>query len=280
MKKNITFFLIVGIFAYSNSFSQTNCNRTSPFWSNNMNFIPDSNAPSFVMPLNFIIVRKSDGTGNFPNNALTWDIFSDAIDLLNETYNNLVPLNPNDSLEFDSCFNAALGEPDFIPSIKIQFVLGSIYFIDSTAFWGSKWPSLALRTYVESNYSDGFNIYFPIEELAWQCYAVDFNPCAVEGSNYAPFPSATDMNYSQHMAIRNFYAFYLYNRHQCSLETDTTACYQWLINENKKALGRIMSLEFGHTFGLSHTCAHYTFKNQCDYTIMHPPTAARLYRVA
>jgi hypothetical protein len=40
-----------------------------PIWANRMNFIPSISDSAFTIPLN-VIIRKSDGTGNFPKNLM------------------------------------------------------------------------------------------------------------------------------------------------------------------------------------------------------------------
>lgn len=252
----------------------TGCGRTSSFWqqSNRLNFIPESTDPSFIVPINIIIVRKTDGTGNFTE-TLANDIFPDAVDLLNYHYDNLVEIDPS---TYGDCFNNLLGEPVYVESVKIQFDLDTILFIDNDSYWGltSQYPSSGLISHVESVLgTNKLNIYYTMQYQAWECLVnQNLLPCSCsQGSGYVNFneavatpPSETNMNSKPYVLTPNKYAQFIYglNNYGWTL--------QGLIYETKRAFARTYEHELGHIFGLAHASisSHYDL-NECEYSIMH-----------
>jgi len=247
------------------------CSRTTPFWStsNRLHFTPsDSNI--YIAHLNIIIVqRNGEDPGNWSDNELFRDIISRAIDTLNYYYSNLciVPI-----IEYPNCFDTTLGEPDYIPSINIQFTY-SIYFIANENYWGSVNPDTSWSSYLNSHdpWRRGINIYYTMDSTTYQLLVEEnqLDPNMISYNWVNSMPSETNMERKQYMVLPNKYAEFVYILNNYIPDTAQ------VISNTVHGYARIWKHELGHIFGLNHSSIpdnqgrrHYT-TNECTYSMMH-----------
>ncbi|HDL02143.1 MAG TPA: hypothetical protein ENH23_07925, partial [candidate division Zixibacteria bacterium] len=122
----------------------------------NMNtYIPDmnpdhplQNPPISTIQINFNIIQKDDGSGNFPNNQATNDRLKAMIEHVNSFYEHYAPSDPiswvTELPNFDSRIRFSLGEPGN----------ERIYFYQNTAAWNDTWPTTTIEPFIAQNYPE------------------------------------------------------------------------------------------------------------------------------
>lgn len=107
--------------------------------------IPNSSNPQYkTILVNFNIMQKNDGSGNFSSNANDVNNLSNIFNWMNGYYkNNQSPSDPIQGVEF-------------IPDTYIRFELAGIYFYQNTTLWNSA-NSEQLLNMLQSNYPERMN---------------------------------------------------------------------------------------------------------------------------
>ncbi|OIP05417.1 MAG: hypothetical protein AUJ97_00920 [Bacteroidetes bacterium CG2_30_32_10] len=253
---------------------QTTCFSSPPsaFWNNLLNFIPNENSPTYPVHLNIIIIQKTDGSGNYPNDANTFNLFNRVIngetsDIgLNYTWSHLVALQPGN---IPPCFNTASGQPIYIPNIKIHFDF-SLVFVQNDSYWGSIYPSNQLMNQINNDPSitPGINIYLTVDAYSYNQMVIndidDPNICTISWANY---PNFSNMNAESYVASPNSFTKTTYCvRHSWDKwGVSPEEILRWMVGGS----ARTFSHELGHSFNLAHECPPHYGLNECIYSIMH-----------
>jgi len=159
--------------------------------------------------LNFIVLLKEPNNPcNFVDDEMFDEIISGAVSTLNYHYDNLVNV-PQNSLIV--CFDNALGEPVYFPSVKLEFFSQKV-FLTNSEYWGSVFPSSTLLSTIYSNedYIKTLNIFFTINEQTYTLMVEQntIDPNAIT-SNYATLPSLY-IPHNQYILMPNKYAEFVY----------------------------------------------------------------------
>ncbi|MEP7337580.1 MAG: LamG-like jellyroll fold domain-containing protein [Acidobacteriota bacterium] len=190
--------------------------------------IPYANTPIKTLLVNFNIMQKSDGSGNFQNTSEQIAGFKQQIEWVNGFYSGLK--EPSDPLD----------DVPFISDARIRFELHGVYFYKDDNLWSS-WDAGALlnaASAADPSRLDQINIFFS------EGYYLG-------ASGFATLPSESNLN--------NSYVVMLGASGQGTLGTDPDSLYRpvgTLVHE----LGHVLDLLHPYTAG---SCCPETF-NESD----------------
>jgi hypothetical protein len=242
------------------------CQHTSNLWTSNDRFIPDPNARSIKVRANFIILQKTDGTGNFQDIPEHRDFLNDWFNTCNGRFANLWGIS--------NC------QPR-VTDIKIQIVPNWIFLPDPdpTEFnWNndnesafgecpsSTWWLNGLDASISSNPSipKGINVYLTVDGSVYNQLVVlgTIDNPQTNGMAYtwcSEQPSVTNLNRSSRIAINNLYLKYWWFKNHPNIQGQPfSVTRQWLVDE-----GGSLAHEFGHSF-----ISCYVHKSGCQNHIM------------
>ncbi len=145
---------------------------------------PLTNPPLKTIEVNFNIIQKDDGTGNFQDNQATVDMLNQMIAWVNLLYANYSPSDPiswvNELPSYDTRIRFSVGE------------LGSerVYFYQNTGHWNS-FSISGPQNYIAQNHPERLN-------------QVNVYIFKTGTGAYANFPSYTDFNYYSYVALHSW----------------------------------------------------------------------------
>jgi Secretion system C-terminal sorting domain len=264
-----------------NGQKSTHCDHSSQYWGDegfgdshpsDIAHLPHPDAGTIRFRVNFIICQRSDGSGNFQNNAQDIQFLNDWVDRCNAV---LTLWDENQG----SCSQAVANHAKFqvIPNfvfIQDDFAWnndndpgptsGPNYQIPNEPGWWLN--NLDASIHTNSSIPKGLNVYLTVDGStfnAFQSGILEINNktgnCAQQPNwiechfRYwwsGEFASLTELNRSVRAHCPNFYLKYLWfqQRNQTQFPFSTTR--GWLINE-----GQTLAHEFGHNFGMWHSDA-------------------------
>lgn len=197
--------------------SNSYINKYNDFYNSDLTFWkPNSNTAIKHIKINFIIIQKSDGSGNWSVNGVTSNgttheqLLLNAVAQVNALYANVG--NPSDNGGYPVC-----GACNQIKDTKIQFDVMGFHYFQNTSHYG---PVDHYYSYLPS---DEINVYLPANSLTYS------------NATLASYNLNTDLNTNIN---------YTYNR--LLDNPNDVPGVTW-------AIGQMFTHEFGHLLGLCHT---------------------------
>ena len=279
--KTILFFIFLGLFnAGMAQVLPDMCANEDPSTLKSVSlndFIDISNEPIKHVRVNFIFLRKNDGTGGFQeNNPDHQQYINDMISNLNTIYSS-IPSNYD-----PTCYNGTYGT---YSDSKIRFDVDTMY-LDDTYAWNNENSSYmcpgysgyhltTLNNQIAQNSSEpAINVFFTEDESAYQNIIVNQNCPVPDNVGFtsvccSEYPEFSNLGYNQSVHMRNKYLKYYWmmncvvgnNCNYPEWENDPPTeeeAYSWL------GAGNGVAHELAHSLDLYHV-SH----NNCDDCIQH-----------
>lgn len=197
----------------------SDCNHTSPLWSDNLLWLPSVNFEEIYIRVNMIFLHKNDGSGNFIENESEHDqLLNDLFNQVNLTYSDLI--NSNDP----GCYIPN----DFLSTAKIR-IIPNIIHIEDEYGWNnesdvkpycpgkSNWYLNYLDDQIINNLNipRGINVYFT--ETAWYYEDLIVNQTTDElgpiNNACSQPPTTSDLNRTSKIHMPNIFTKYWWMKH-------------------------------------------------------------------
>lgn len=246
--------------------ANANCGNTSPYYSNNSLYLPQSSDEVIYIKLNFIFLIKPDGTGNFEqNNPEHIQVVDDMIDILNYRLANLgTPVvgcegygnNNMTTTKFQAIVNKIWKVDPAWDYLQTGYVpsCGNPEECPSNQMLYPPNHSLYYYNYLDSDASipTGINIVFSNNGYVYNEYVnnQNFSATGNQGWAAAEFPrSGSQLNDPLRQFYPDYFNVWLWLKNHAANNPDIP----WLSLRNLYLQkGYAFVHELGHNFGLSH----------------------------
>lgn len=246
-----------------------NCTHTSSLWLSNDRYIPHPDARSIRVRANFIILQKTDGTGNFQDIPEHRDFLDEWLEVCNTRFkmlwgnSNCSPLITDVKVQIEPNW-IFLPDPDPAEWNWDNDNNSGTHECPNTSTWWLNNLDAALNS--DPNIPRGINVYLTTDGSVYNEMVVlgtRNNPSQQPGGmSYiwcSEWPNENNLDAPSRISIANlFLKYWWFQKHPEVVGAPFSVSRQWLVDE-----GGVLAHEFGHSF-----IDCYVHKTGCENHLM------------